>query len=553
MPKQLSWIFPLLMLPIYLLPLGLRPLWIPDEARYGEISREMLASGNWIVPHFLDLRYFEKPVLGYWMNNLGQILFGQTNFAVRSFSAFSALLTGLLIYWLVRRALDCQRTALFSVTIYLTFFIVYMMGSFAVLDSFLALWLTAAFCAYYWAFLAETPRQRLTRHLLFGALCAAAFMTKGFIGLALPVIALVPFMLIQRRWLELILYGALAVVFAAVLVAPWAILVHLQEPDYWHYFFWEEHIRRFSGDDAQHAEPFWFYLPWLLLGAMPWALAIVPAIKSRVWQDNRAFYLYLALWFALPFALLSYASGKLPTYILPCFAPLAIFFGAGMKKFLDSAEAVFDARILKGLGWSNLIFAVVAGLGILVISTGLVSKSLFFTWSEFYKPILGLVVVGTWGGLAWWLLKRPEWAVAQVAAMPLAFMLLMPLVVPQITIDIKSPQRFLSQIAPEITPQTEIITNNVGLAGAIAWQYNKADILIWGGKGEVDYGLGYADAAHRYIPPEGITSAIEEKRKTTDVALLIRRKNQPEDGEFPAPDLLQHQGRFFLYLYKQSP
>src|SRR5215813_1182164 len=140
---------------VYLLPLGVRPLSSPDEVRYGEIAREMIASGDWVSPHFNGVRYFEKPVLGHWLNAISVATLGESRFAVRLPVALATGLSALIVFLLARRFLS-RSTAVLGSAIFLTTVIVSGCGSVAVLDAFLALFLTAAVGAYYVAVTAQT-------------------------------------------------------------------------------------------------------------------------------------------------------------------------------------------------------------------------------------------------------------------------------------------------------------------------------------------------------------------------------------------------------------
>lgn len=185
-----------LYLVMYILPLGVRPLAVPDETRYAEIPREMIASGQWAVPHLNGLRYFEKPVLGYWVHAGSLLLFGQNNFAVRLPSALSVGLSALLVYLLTLSALRPERTgaaenpdsaapwsAGLAALIFLTSGMVPGIGTFAVLDSLFAFFLTACVAALFLA-LEAPPRSTREKRLLTltGLACGLAFLTKGLLA-----------------------------------------------------------------------------------------------------------------------------------------------------------------------------------------------------------------------------------------------------------------------------------------------------------------------------------------------------------------------------------
>ncbi|OEU49695.1 MAG: hypothetical protein BA861_10145, partial [Desulfobacterales bacterium S3730MH5] len=325
-----------LFLLLYIVPLGVRPIVIPDECRYAEIAREMISSGDWVVPHLNGLRYFEKPVLGYWLNAVSMTLLGENAFGLRFPSAMAVGISALMIFMLVRRFTGGNSTGILAATVFLTCLEVFGVGTFCVLDSVLSMFVTAAMVAFFFAYMEDTPRKKVGLLALVGVFCGLAFLTKGFIAFAVPVVAVLPFMIWEGRWKELFRIPWVPIVFAALVVLPWSALIHLREPDFWHYFFWTEHVKRFMSDQPQHPHPFWYYIPVLVGGALPWTV-LFPSVISGVRNTRLKAPLirFAVCWFLLPFVFFSLSHGKIGTYILPCFPPLAILITIGLWKYLE--------------------------------------------------------------------------------------------------------------------------------------------------------------------------------------------------------------------------
>lgn len=544
------WALPLLIglfLLAYLLPLGTHGLWIPDETRYAQISQDMLLSGNWVSPHFMGLRYFEKPIAGYWMIALGQELFGQNLFGVRFASALSTGLSVLLCFLVARRLWNEPSKSFICALLYMSFTVVAGQAGYANLDPQFTFWVNLSLVALWFAVDSRSTRQRVISWAVLGLACGMGFMTKGFLAWLLPVLIALPWMLWQKRWRELLIYGPVAVAVAIVVSLPWVLAVHSQEPDYWRFFFWHEHIRRFAGDDAQHDAPWWFYLPLLVAFSLPWVGMLVPAFK-QAWQTRtQPGIAFLLLWLVMPLAFFSTANGKLPTYILPCLLPLALLLGHALADRLRLEQG----RALSVNGLLNLVLGVVTLIALVYLQ---LKKPVYD--HELHSMVLVFIALIGWiiANLAQAFLPLQCWAAPALGSLLLIGVL--PAALPKSVVANKTPDQFILHHLDELSGTTHLLSNDLGAASALAWRLKQPKVALYNTVGELKYGLSYPEGAEQRITTDEVQQWVRDARRTGSVGVVMRVKGDDELHEvdlLPKDGTRYEQGNLVIIVLPKDP
>jgi 4-amino-4-deoxy-L-arabinose transferase-like glycosyltransferase len=317
-----------------------RPLLDPDEGRYAEIPREMLASGDWITPRFDGLKYFEKPPLQYWATAAVYSVAGVSEWSSRLWSAGLAFACLPLVFaWVARLyGVEAGLASLSALALSPFFGVVAHLN---LLDAGLTFWLSCAVLAFTLGQLSavKSAPERRWMLLAWGA-AALAVLSKGIVVGVLAGAALVLYTLSERdarTWRRLHPWPG-AALFAA-LAAPWFLVVSLRNPSFPGFFFVHEHFARFLTTVHQRVEPWWYFLPLLLLGVLPWAVPLVRACRGA-WTAGDAGVgrtagesafkplKFLLIYAAATLAFFSASGSKLAPYILPMFPVLAAITGA---------------------------------------------------------------------------------------------------------------------------------------------------------------------------------------------------------------------------------
>jgi len=355
--------------------LGLRPLYKADETRYAEIPREMVASGDWITPRLNGFKYFEKPPLQYWATGLFFETLGIRDWTSRLWAALLGF-AGILLVLRIGDRLFGPPAGTLAAAVLAGSPVYVAAAQINTLDMGLTFFLSGAVFAL-----------SLGYPLVFWACCALAVLSKGLVGIVLPLATLGLYVLLKRDW-KLVwevrpISGPLVFLLIA---APWFVAVSLRNPEFAHFFFIQEHFQRFTTEVHQRTAPAWFFLAVLAAGFLPLLLPVLAGwwqgLRSKAPPFDAGF--FLALWAAVVLVFFSASSSKLPAYILPAFPALAVLAGRYLAEghrglvlaqaAIVAALGVAAALVLPGRGgdayaayvpWLAAAGVVAATLGIL--------------------------------------------------------------------------------------------------------------------------------------------------------------------------------------------
>lgn len=292
-----------------------------SEARYAEIAREMLVSGDWIHPQLLNIHHYHKPPFTYWITGFGYLLFGVNPFGVRFFLAISGLVQMVLIFRIAQYFFQDKTKALAAALIYATLPLVIISIRGLTTDSYLQTFILLAIYGFI--------RWRTTQHMvwlyLIAIACGAGFLTKGPLILILPFFFVIGFYktLPQVSFSYHHLFSFLLFIATGF---SWFIYLAVENQEFIRYFLFRHTYERMANAGVfSRSEPFWYYLLYAPLTALPWTILLINGFVRARWRNVHPTIQKMVVFLVLlPITFFSLSSSKLILYVMPAFAGIAI-------------------------------------------------------------------------------------------------------------------------------------------------------------------------------------------------------------------------------------
>jgi 4-amino-4-deoxy-L-arabinose transferase-like glycosyltransferase len=354
-------------------------------------SREMLEKGNWVLPTFNDQPRLQKTPLSYWMVAVIAKVTGQVDeFTARLPSAVFAVLSVCAVLYFVERWLSF-RTALVCAGVWATSFGYARYSHNARPEMVLTFFVVLCFLSFYSAITAQSRKRQIVYMVVFWVSFGLGNLAKGPAPIPLVLAPLFFYVAIFRQWRQVPkLLPVAGVLILLAIMLPWPIAVAHKVN--WDIVAWKrEFVDRFFGGLDPMKKPFYYYLPQMVMFAVPWVAFLPMAIAApfyRVWGRKQAVMQFLWVWFVADLAFLMLSGGKRQHYIMPIMPAMAILIGILLDDMMFKRKA-FVAKQAKGVLRMHIAAAILLASGLVIYCIG---------WRRQFLPAAiataGVIVVG---------------------------------------------------------------------------------------------------------------------------------------------------------------
>jgi hypothetical protein len=352
----------LLTLVIFVFPLAVTfPLLDPDEGLHATIAQDMVEKGDWSMPHFLDKKpFYDKPIFYFWCQAASLKLFGMNEAAVRLPGLFFGLL-GAITTGIVAWRMFGRMAGWVAFLFYGTMILPVALAQAAAHDVALIPEINLALLLFWQWDQKPTQKNTLLYLIILGAVLGLSVLTKGLVGLAVVGLTFGGYLLLARRisWAACARLGGVFGL-ALLLGSAWFLSVEKEHAGFLYYFFIQRHLLGFATAAQSHGQaPWWYYLPVLFGGGLPW-IGYLPAAIRDAWNrpstldpqpstldSSHSSFLLLWCWLLGWTALMFVSQSKLVTYLWPVFPAVAILAAVPWSKLLQSSLGESASRSLR--------------------------------------------------------------------------------------------------------------------------------------------------------------------------------------------------------------
>lgn len=326
-----------------------------SEARYAEISKEMIENHDYIHPKLLGIYHYHKPPITYQITALGYKIFGINEFGARFFVQLAIIIQLILVYQISLILFNNKKIALTSCLIYFSLPIVLISSRNLTTDAYLNTFILASIFSWLsW----KIRNHKILFLYLFYFFLGIGFEIKGPVSLLFPFIFVLIYKIINKEKPRVTIHHILGILLFFLVASAWYLVVVSENQKLWNYFFKDQIVKRIASKSYNRSKPFWFYLLTIPLIGLPWIFIMLHYLKTEIKRLSKTKNIELVLYLTILSLIIIFSifKTKLILYVLPLFGFVSIASAKALSVVSKKSLRVYNKSILA------LIFLFLFGL-----------------------------------------------------------------------------------------------------------------------------------------------------------------------------------------------